>query len=672
MRSQQLVGLVVVAGALAGCSFVFERELGPGELRGTVVLVNDAGVKSPATGVRVTVEGAHLGAATDAKGRFVVRGLAAGRYAVKLSRTVDGAVMAGLRLRDVELEAGNDGKAGGRDLGTVTIGGLGSVAGSVERNGAQVLNAAVVLDENMHVVTGADGTFTFENLLPGEHAVTVAVTGDDGVRVVRDLAATVKARERTALPAVALDTVAAVRTGSVHGVARLAGAQTHDRIQITFSGTERALSTEQDGSYSEMELPAGVYTVVAALDGYLTTSIQRVVVAGETVEVPPMLLPVRDATCGIAGETDPDKDGVGEACDNCPGITNADQADADGDGVGDACPPPRIEGLEPRAGPIGIPVGLYGPGIGQVGEVYFNGLLAQNAVSGQMSGLSAYVPKGATTGRVRVVTPMGEATSAEDFTVEPWRQPTLASFDPGSGEPGASVNLQGESLGFGPTTTTVTFGGVNGLVLYGQGQFLSVEVPAGGKTGPIVLTTPGGSATSAGTFEVVALAPPVITSVNPSPAIVGEQITILGEHLAGHLAQVRFAPDLPGEVLSAYGNSLYVKVPEGTQPGKIRLTTPAGSTESPQEFSVRQPGAPFVTQFLPQAGAPGVSVAITGQDLGGTSAEVRFNGVRATVQGGSAEQLSVMVPQGATTGRLTVTTKLGTWTSSDDFAIVSP
>ncbi|MBK7861490.1 MAG: thrombospondin type 3 repeat-containing protein [Archangiaceae bacterium] len=87
--------------------------------------------------------------------------------------------------------------------------------------------------------------------------------------------------------------------------------------------------TGVDGLY-EFNVPAGTYTVTASKLGYVTQSITRTVVAGQTWW----------GSMGLAKapvNADTDGDGVIDTADNCPTVKNADQKDTDGDHAGDAC-----------------------------------------------------------------------------------------------------------------------------------------------------------------------------------------------------------------------------------------------------------------------------------------------------------------------------------------------
>jgi IPT/TIG domain len=79
--------------------------------------------------------------------------------------------------------------------------------------------------------------------------------------------------------------------------------------------------------------------------------------------------------------------------------------------------------------------------------------------------------------------------------------PTITSFTPGKGEPGDAVVISGTNLLASPPPT-VTFGGVAATVTTDSTTEIRTAVPAGAVTGPIEVTTSGGSATSTKKFKV--------------------------------------------------------------------------------------------------------------------------------------------------------------------------
>ncbi|MDO6391769.1 putative Ig domain-containing protein, partial [Pontibacter sp. BT731] len=161
---------------------------------------------------------------------------------------------------------------------------------------------------------------------------------------------------------------------------------------------------------------------------------------------------------------------------------------------------PSISSISPTSGPIGTVITILGNNLGSgVLEVRFNGL---NAVFKPIdeTTVRAVVPENATSGKITVITFDGSATSKQNFTVTSSNPtPTISKFSPNSGAVGTSVIITGTNF---TGATTVAFKGTSATFNVLSNTSIRANVPLGAITGPISVTTPGGTGTSKQNFRV--------------------------------------------------------------------------------------------------------------------------------------------------------------------------
>ena len=269
--------------------------------------------------------------------------------------------------------------------------------------------------------------------------------------------------------------------------------------------------------------------------------------------------------------------------------------------------------------------------------------------------------------------------------------PTLSSFSPTSGYEGVSLSLYGTNLS---STSLITFSGISNNTVSGDftastsgSSLTGVIVPAGAITGPISVTTAGGTATSAGVFTVTAAVPnpvPTITSLSPATVPAGSGAFVLSVSGTGFVARcvVRLnGVALPTTLYSA--TQVVATVPAsavataGSYPVTITNPTPAGGASAPATFTVAVPQGPVISGFAPGSGPVGTTITLSGTDLARTSV-IRFAGVGAntvstgfTINSTGTQITGVVVPAGAQTGPVQATTPLGTGSSAASFTVTN-
>ena len=157
-------------------------------------------------------------------------------------------------------------------------------------------------------------------------------------------------------------------------------------------------------------------------------------------------------------------------------------------------PGPSITGVSPSSAVVGSSVTISGSAFTGAATVTFNNTAAAFAVVSD-STITATVPSGALTGNISVTTLAGSASSPAAFGVIP----RVSSWSPGSGKTGTTVTITGSAF---TGATAVTFNGSPArftVTSYGQ---ITATVPTGATSGPIAVTTPGGTGTSSGSFNI--------------------------------------------------------------------------------------------------------------------------------------------------------------------------
>lgn len=169
-------------------------------------------------------------------------------------------------------------------------------------------------------------------------------------------------------------------------------------------------------------------------------------------------------------------------------------------------------------------------------------------------------------------------------------------------------------------------------------------------------------------------AAPVITSLSATSGHVGQNVTINGSGFSGFAAgqvQVLFHGGVSAAITINSDTRITATVPGGATSGKISVVTPSGTAIAPKSYKVKAASLKL-TGFSPLTAAPGATIVITGTDftnatgvqIGSTSL---VKGTGFTVK--SDTEIDAIVPAGAATGRIVVTTLTGTVTSADRLTI---
>lgn len=342
-------------------------------------------------------------------------------------------------------------------------------------------------------------------------------------------------------------------------------------------------------------------------------------------------------------------------------------------------PSPTI-GSFPSSGVAGSQVTISGTNFSPVASdntVTFHGTAA-TVVSSTSIQIVAVVPPTATTGTIKITVGSHSVTSTTNFTVI--KQPTISGFIPSFGPAGTQVSVNGTNFSSTATNDSGAFNGLAATVTSASTSNLGLSAPSGVQTGPISVTVSGATGTSATPFVAV----PGFSTQGGEPSFRPGPDAFSPTHGSpGTLVAIRIPTLGAGSETVAFNGTaaqtvatnltdIFVLVPSGATTGPIQLGFGYGQTvSSSTNFFVDS--SPNISGIDPLAAPVGATVTLQGKNFGTSPSAntVTINGVSAPVSAATANQLTITVPSGATSGMIQVSANGGSGTSVLPFAVVA-
>ncbi|MCX6154586.1 MAG: IPT/TIG domain-containing protein [Candidatus Kapabacteria bacterium] len=239
-----------------------------------------------------------------------------------------------------------------------------------------------------------------------------------------------------------------------------------------------------------------------------------------------------------------------------------------------------------------------------------------------------------------------------NFTFPSLTAPKITSVNPSASQTGQDVSINGSNFGINQGTGFVTF---NGLKAQTYSQWsdnkINVQVPAGASNGNIIVTNSNSEQSNSFDFNII----PFITGLSSSKFKVGDDITVNGNSFgsAQDLNFISFGAIKATEYTSWSSTSIKVKVPATASAGKLSVNVAAYKSNE-VDFSV----IPQISSINPTLIITGGVVTINGSGFGTSkgSSFISFNNLNSTLTNSwSYNQINAIVPQGSTSGNLSIT-----------------